>query len=216
MTQNEIFQSVMMILDEGKFDFYSIDTVTDAINKALSEIINEMVSISDERGLQYLYTTEIVSKQFPRTQLRVLYPRNARIFVNSSDNYTLTTAAYVPYNKFSQYESMFADTTNRLYYNKSYYTIKQMDDHTGRYTAVYFDPRFQITALNGFEFTYLKYPDSIEIDGTAPIDIPAEYHYRIVLKAAEELNTIDAEEKDRGAVAIIQQGQRLTIEGSSA
>lgn len=222
MTAKEIYRSIVMLLDEGWDDFFTKSDIEHAVNRAQMQILEKLVSISDEIGLRPFYTHVFTAIDSVFEENVVLYPRGCNLWYHDSNtSYYMTSMTYKNYSELARmvYFNVWDRGTE---YRDALYTLEDFQTYEDGYLVSKRKIRTNVSQLIEddyiLEFAYIKVPPTYFVHETndaldVNVTLLQPYIPELILTAAEFLNTIDVSDNDRGDIALIQMGQRLTFEG---
>lgn len=224
MTALETVRFVEMMLDDS-IDWYFPD-ILKAINEAQIYTVRKYYAMQNERALRTLYRKDQFLQLYDTIYYRdalgqkttpavVMYPRSARVYEDETFETNSYTANYIDYfhyinNQFPRYES-FDGNLNTRFPKTVYYTLHKLMNNGTLETQIYFNA---VLPGSRIDIWYIKQPETFNVDYVLPIDVPlelpAEFHPEIASLAAEMLNDIDVNERERGDITFQNQKLNLT------
>lgn len=240
MTNQEILNLVKTLLDDQIQIFHKNELINRAIDEAQLSLIKQAYGSGNERLLRPLYRTvtnlangdiiEFEDLLVPDIAERILYPKVCLSFedIDSDDD---TPGKQIDRRRFKQLryiDALYFDINSNVItdyyytlYGRAYYTIKPYRDTNNNNAQ---DLRHTLhTNINDatrdilYQFTYIKVPyqfnqNNPETSTPYTLEIPAEYHPMVAMKAADILNNVDVMENERNSIVERQQRQGVKIE----
>ena len=214
MTSLQTVNMVRLLLDDARDWFWPIAEIIASVNEAQNRILRMAYMAGDERCLRPLYrlgsglqdNTVVLD---PLSGNPLLYPRSCRVYQFNgvarppiSQTQTATYIEEPTYYNYLTTEMVRINSGTVTFPRAAFYTIvKAFNTGTGRLEATirFSSPNAQTTADLWFipELQPFTYTDPTALNDT-PLQLPNEYHMRITTLAAELLNDLDVNERERG------------------
>lgn len=198
MTPHETLHIIEMLLDDGMLELAGDTETLATIQEAQLRRIREYYENGDERALRLLYVrTDFIDDNTAIANL--MFPRAVRVYDTTTQaDIDSRTAVYIPYGKYLNYSSP-GFGPGLAHVQTSHYTI-----HNGTF---FFDKQ---ASTQRAKMWYIRQPATFSL--SQALELPAEYHIEVATLAAQMLNDMDADERERGMPA--GENQPLSIEAT--